>query len=166
MSKLSMEVSNYQFLKQRILEHEPEVDAETLADTLEGLTDLHEIIFAICRGIALDEAHVEGLRLYLKDLQERVVRIEARARKRREAVRDAMVEAGLKQLAAPDVTLTVRTAQPGLIVTDEARVPTEFWEPRPPKLNRLAVLNELRRGSPVPGAELSNAAPVLALRTK
>jgi len=166
MTRLSTEVGKHQLLKQRILELEPDVDEVTLADTLEGLTDLNDIIFAVSRGIVVDEAHVDGLRLYLKDLQERVSRLESRARSRREAVRDAMVEAGLKQLVAPDLTLSIRSSSPGLVVSDESEISEHYFEPRPPKLNRMAVLNDLRRGASVPGTFLSNAAPVLAVRTK
>jgi hypothetical protein len=42
-SPLSFETTKYQLLRQRLLSEYPETDDETLEDTLEGITDLHEI---------------------------------------------------------------------------------------------------------------------------
>jgi len=52
------------------------------------------------------------------------------------------------------------------MVIDEAVIPQPYWEPRPPRLNRQALLGELRQGSLVPGVMLSNPEPVLSIRTK
>ena len=43
-------------LKQRLLESYPNCDDETLTDTLEGITDLHEMIAAVIRSALVDEA--------------------------------------------------------------------------------------------------------------
>jgi hypothetical protein len=53
-------------LKQRILSNYPQADEETLLDTLEGITDLHEMIAAVIRSALVDEALQVGLRSRLK----------------------------------------------------------------------------------------------------
>ena len=69
-------------------------------------------------------------------------------------------------IVAPDFTVSVRPGSPALVVVDEKVIPGEFFEPREPRLNRQALLGELKNGSSVPGAELSNPMPVLSVRTR
>jgi hypothetical protein len=48
----------------------------------------------------------------------------------------------------------------------EQAIPENYWLPQPPKLDRQAILGELKRGMEVSGAEMSNPKPVLTVRTK
>ena len=57
-----IEVSKYQLLKQRIVSEYPSIDEDSLADTLEGITELHEMIAAVIRSALVDEALHAGLR--------------------------------------------------------------------------------------------------------
>ena len=49
---------------------------------------------------------------------------------------------------------------------DEAAVPSIYWEPREPRLNRQELLSELKEGAEIEGVALSNPEPVLSVRTK
>jgi hypothetical protein len=153
-------------LRWRVLAEEPDLDERTLADTLEGLTDLNETIAAIVRAALEDEALVTGLKAHMTIMSERATRLQQRAAKRRDIARDAMVEADLKKIMAPDFTLSLRPGSPSLVVTSEDEIPADFWEPQPPKLNRQALLSEIKRGTTVSGATLSNPQAVLSVRTK
>ena len=77
-----------------------------------------------------------------------------------------MTEVGLTRLEQPDFTASARAGSPALIVIAEERIPEAYWLPQPPKLNRQAILGQLKRGLEIPGAEMSNSKPVLSVRTK
>ncbi len=62
MNKLAFSTATYLALRDRLQAAEPDLDERTLADTIEGLTDLHEIVAAIVRSAIVDEALAEGLR--------------------------------------------------------------------------------------------------------
>ena len=165
-ANLKMESLRYQELKSRLHTEFTAVDAETMADTLEGITDLHEMIAAVIRSALVDEALHAGLRLRVDDMKERLSRLELRANKKRQLVLEAMTEAGLAKLEQPDFTASARAGSPALVVIAENKIPDLYWLPQPPKLDRQAILVELKRGIDVPGAQMSNPKPVLSLRTK
>ena len=165
-SSIVTEVSKYQLLRQRLLMDFPSTDEETLTDTLEGITDLHEMIAAVIRSALVDEALHAGLRFRVDDMRERLSRLELRATKKRQLALDAMTEVGLTKLEQPDFTASARAGSPALVVIAEDRIPETYWLPQPPKLDRQAILGELRRGLDIPGAQMSNPKPVLSVRTR
>jgi hypothetical protein len=77
-----------------------------------------------------------------------------------------MMEAGLKKLTAADFSASIRDGVPGLRVIDEAAVPSIYWEPRTPRLNRQDLISDLKKGADVMGVTLSNPEPILSVRTK
>ena len=94
---LKVESQQYQLVRARLLESWPELDAETVADTLEGITDLHEMIAAVIRSALVDEALQAGLRTRLEQMRQRLTRLEERGAKKRQMALDAMCEAGLEK---------------------------------------------------------------------
>ena len=165
-SLLKAEVPKYQLVRQRLLANYPGLDEETLSDTLEGITSLHEMIAAVVRSALVDEALHGGLRSRLDDMKLRLARLEERGAKKRQLALEAMTDVGLTKLEQPDFTASARSGSPSLIVTSEHFIPEAYWLPQPRKLNRQGLLGELKRGSKVPGAQLSNPCPVLTVRTK
>ena len=166
MNQLTHSITTYQTIRERILALEANLDDTTLADTLEGLTDLHEVVAAVVRSALLDEAFAEGLKGHIQALQDRLHRLVERANERRRIARDAMIEVDVRKIAAPDFTVSVRPGTPGLVVVNEHDIPEPYWLPREPRLDRVGLINDLKRGAPVPGAALSNPEPVLSVRVR
>src|SRR5262249_6324759 len=163
---IGTEVTKHQLLKERLLVYDSTLDEETLRGTLEGITDLHEMIAAVIRSALVDEALQGGLRSRLDEMRARLERLEERGDKKRRLAFEAMTEVGLTKLEQPDFTASVRAGSPSLVVTAEDLIPEAYWVPQALKLNRQALLSDLKQGERVPGAELSNAQPVLMVRTK
>jgi hypothetical protein len=136
---LGIELQRYHVIRERLVKEFPDADDETIRDTLEGITDLHEMIAAVIRSALVDEAKL---------------------------ALDAMCEVGLTRLEQPDFTGSARAGSPSLVVIAEDRIPKSYWLTQPPKLDRQAVLAELKRGLEIPGAQMSNPKPVLSVRTK
>jgi hypothetical protein len=163
---LGFTATTYRAIRDRIRAHDPQIDEQTLADTVEGLTDVHEILAAIVRAALADEAMATGLKCRISDMQGRLERLQDRAAKRRQIAKDAMVELGLKKLAAPDFTASIRPGMPVLVVLNEDAVPKTYWEPGEPCLRRQILASDLKGGAEVAGATLSNPEPVLSVRVR
>ncbi|ODR95911.1 hypothetical protein AUC70_03370 [Methyloceanibacter stevinii] len=164
--QISLETTKYCQLKDRLLNDYPSLDDDTLADTLEGITDLNEMIAAVIRSALVDEALQSGLRQRLDEMKERLSRLKERSQKKRQLCLEAMTEVGLNKLEQPDFTVSSRAGLPGLVVVDEAVIPETYWVPQDPKLDRQSLLADLKRSTDVPGAQLGNPRPVLSVRTR
>jgi len=143
---INLEVPKLQLMRERLLAEYPDLDNETLADTLEGITDLHEMIAAVIRSALVDEALQVGLRGRVIEMKERLSRLELRANKKRELALEAMTEVGLTRLEQPDFTVSARAGSPALVVIAEDRIPGAYWLPQPPKLNAKRSSARLNRG--------------------
>jgi hypothetical protein len=163
---LSIETSKFLQLKQHLAANHPGADEETLADTLEGITDLHEMIAVVIRSALVDEALQSGLRSRLDQMRERLARFEERGAKKRQLALEAMLEAGLSKLEQPDFTASARAGTPSLVVVSEELIPPTYWIPQPSKLDRQSLLAQLKHGREISGVELSNPKPTLVVRTK
>lgn len=166
MDQLTFSAVHYRAVRDRVRADDPDIDERTLADTVEGLTDLHEILTAILRSALEDEALVNGLKGRIAEMEGRLERLQDRASKRRQIAKDVMIELDLKKLTAPDFTASIRPGTPALMVIDEAAIPSIYWEPREPRLNRQALASELKQGTEIGGVSLSNPEPVLSVRTR
>jgi hypothetical protein len=90
----------YRTLRDRLCAEDPQIDEQTLADTTEGLTDLHDILAAIIRAALADQALATGLEGRIGEMLARRDRLQDRAAKRRQIakVRDAMLYAMVSRL--------------------------------------------------------------------
>src|SRR5262249_33124094 len=105
---LDFAATSYRAVRARIREQDPQIDEQTLADTVEGLTDLHDILAVVIRAALADQALATGLEGRIGEMLARRDRLQDRAVKRRQIAKDVMVELDLKKLSAPDFTASIR----------------------------------------------------------
>ncbi len=163
---LQNEFYRFTELRRRLIEADPEIDETTLLDTLEGATNLHEALGEVIRSALDDEALADSLKFRLEAMRGRLERIETSSAKKREVALVIMEEAGIEKILEPDFTISVRVQPPGLLVTNEADIPEWFWIPQPAKLDRRKILDTLKAGTAVIGAEIANSRVNLVVRTK
>lgn len=139
-------------------------DADAIRDGIEGETNLFEIIGRMVEADGEDKALIEGVSAYQKEIAARKSRIESRIETRRALMATAMELAELKKLETPAGTISRKPLPAKAIVTDESQIPSEFFEPQPPKLDKAALTAALRDKRDIPGAVLSNPSQTIAIR--
>ena len=159
-----LEAHKHKAWRERLLADDPDIDEQTLADTLEGLTDLSDMLRATVRAALDDEDHVARLKIRIEVLKERMHRFDARSDRRRRSVATLMDDAGIKKLVAEDFTASVVMRAPGLVIVDEAEIPQEYFK-MVPTLDKTRLKTALKDGAAIPGAALGNAWSSLTVRT-
>lgn len=139
-------------------------DAETMRDTIEGETGLHEAIASVLGLMREDEILMLGLSGMIATLEGRKHRLEERTKRCRAAIEQAMSIGELTRLDLPDASLTLKRVPPNVEITDEAKVPAEFWKAQDPKLDRSALKAALKEGRAVEGATLGNGSITIQVR--
>ena len=90
---VQLETAKYQVCRERLLAEIPDIDEQTLADTLEGITDLREMLAEVIRSAIDDQALAAGLSTRLSEMKARLERLETSAQRKRELALKAMRDA-------------------------------------------------------------------------
>lgn len=139
-------------------------DEEAVADAIEGETNLIEAISAAVDAILEADAEADALAGMVKRLADRKARAETRSERIRAAISDAMGTAELRKLKLPHATLTIKATPPKAVITNEIDLPTRFFVEQAPKLDKRALLEALKAGEQIEGAQLSNGSGTLQIR--
>lgn len=139
-------------------------DQELLADMVEGQTSLFEMVDAIYAAMRDDQMLIDGIKAREDELAKRKRRLSDRYNWRKAKIEQALMVFE-ESIERPEATFTLARRPAKTIVTDEALIPSGFWEMKP-KLDLKALGDALKSGEPVPGAVLSNQTSTLSIRTK
>jgi DNA repair exonuclease SbcCD ATPase subunit len=145
--KLEFELEAAKTLKEQlrdILGNSQDLDAQTLKDTIEGETNLLEVVEAVVKQVGEDEARVEGIKEYSRALSARCTRLTNRADTLRSMLTNVLDLLGEKKLELPIATVTLKAVAPKLNVYDEPAVPSQFWRIPEPVLAKKDLTEALK----------------------
>lgn len=141
---------------------------EALETTLEGESNLPEMLASMARQAVEAEDYSAAIGNRIKILSDRVARLESRAQRIRVAMAWVMSEAGMNKIPAdvlPDMTVSMRDGNAPLIIPDGVSVPDEYCRiKREP--DRPLIRTYLQGGKQLPFAYLGNPMPTLTIRSK
>jgi hypothetical protein len=127
---------------------------------------LPELIKAIVRSSLEDEVLIGALKQRVEDMQARLSRLKDRFDRKRELACWAMTNADVAKIQTEDFTLSLRQSPPRLEVTDQEKIPADFFIPQPPRLDRAGLISALKRGDIIPGTILINGEKHIAVRVR
>lgn len=162
-------LAHHEYVKEQLRVQFPDADDQTLADTLEGESNLDELLIAVMRSAETDEMLVAGIKARAEELAERRKRLEQRIEAKRGIVLRTMERASMKPIEAPDFTLSLRRTPAAVVITDESLLPAAFLrtpEPPAPQPDKKAIADALKAKQDVPGAVLSNGGVSLSIRRR
>jgi hypothetical protein len=139
-------------------------DDQAKMDMVEGETNIQEAIRAGLVRLAEIRAMGVGIDDMIDRLKSRRERLAGQQGSLREAILLAMELAGLPKFETDVGTITRKRTPPSVVVVEEADIPSMFWKPSDPKLDKRALLDALKGGDAIPGAQLSNGGETLQVR--
>ena len=100
------------------------------------------------------EAESDAIDAEIKRLQGRKKTIKSNIDRMKSFLKIAIEEAGKKEICGELFKFKIRKNPPKLEILNESLVPKEFRIPQPDKIDKRAIMNEIRASGPVDWAEI------------
>lgn len=137
-----------------------ELDAETIADTLEAEAGALEAKATATAMVVRNlESTADAIAHAEEQLGKRKRAYMARAAHLRQYLLTQMQHAGLKRVEHPMLSLAIKGKAAAVVVFDEAQIPAEYMDqpaPPAPKPAKTRIAAALKGGIDVPGAKLGD----------
>lgn len=142
-------------------------DEETYLDTLDGETNVLDLVDREIIAAQSDESLAEAIKAHIADLRARQSRIEMRADAHRANIRLLLQHIALPKLERPMATVSVRPGNVSVKIINEAEIPSQLMRETVSRApDKAAIKAHLDAGESVPGAELTRGNDILTMRTK
>lgn len=140
------------------------LDEEIIENTLAGyVAPLEEKAVGYVMVMRNLGALADGLKQQEKHFAERRKSVEAKIERLKKNLLDSLLAADRLKIERPEASITVAKTPGKVEVLDESSIPGDYYDTRPPELNRRAIAEAIRAGETVPGADL---VPGWSLRIK
>jgi len=134
-----------------------DLDEQTIADTLEGLSGELEVKAQnVAYFIRNMEVTAEAIKAFEQQQKERRQAIERRAESMRAYLQRCMEATGITKIEGPGVTLSFRKSS-AVVIDEPGLIPAEFMrqpEPPPPSPDKKAIADAIKAGQEVQGAHV------------
>lgn len=161
----AMLVAEYEQVREALLASFPDDDPADLIDTLDGETQLPDVVAGMIRRARLNSATEDALGAIIKEMSERKARIAQRTEQLRSGAFRLMQAADMAKLERPDFTASIGKGRASVAIVDDAAIPTEFLVTRISP-DKTKIGDALKAGIEVAGAELVPASPTLVVRVR
>lgn len=135
-----------------------DLDEQTIADTLEGLSGALEVKSASIAMMAREYlATADAIKSATADMGKREKAYRKRAERLLEHIRSGMITAEITKIESPFISLSIRDNPPSVVIHSENLIPDEYMrhsEPPAPSPDKQAIARALKEGVDVPGAHL------------
>lgn len=132
-----------------------EADMDVIRDTLESIegliTDKAESIAKLIKSI---DADIEAIQAEEKRLYDRRKALENRRNSIKEYLETQLISAGIDKVKGTLFTISIQNNPPSVNIQDDAIVPEKYYIPQPPKLDKRALIEDLKAGAQYEGIEL------------
>lgn len=155
-----------QFLALSTLADDPDMPANALADSLEGITGEIEIkAEALLQVVANMGSDVAAIDDEIDRLKHRKAVIENRRQSLRDYLQHNMEASGINKIDCPLFTITLAKPRPMAVIENESLVPAEFVQTKTiTSIDKKAVLDALKAGRVIPGCVMGESKRSLLIR--
>ncbi|MBA3241602.1 MAG: siphovirus Gp157 family protein [Acidobacteria bacterium] len=163
--KLAVEEIRRQ-VAQLILLHPQLAEDEVLrADSIEGETNLFELMDVLIDKMQDADAMVEAIQRRAEKITNRQERYLNRKLAMRDLIFTLMQAADVTKIERPEATLSIRKLAAKVVITDEESLPPYYLRNNPTP-DKTKIKEALQLGEEIPGACLSNGSVSLSVRVK
>lgn len=142
--------TSYLQIQEMILE-----GAEGLEDTLESLNDaIEEKAVGYAKVIKNIEGQVLAIKEEEKRLAERRRSLESNIKRLKENLELSMLDTGKKKIKTNLFTFNIQKNPPSVKILDEEAIPSDYLVKQKPKIDKKAIINDMKNGVEVEGVEI------------
>lgn len=142
--------TNYLQIQEMIME-----GAEGLEDTLESLNDaIEEKAVGYAKVIKNIEGQVLAIKEEEKRLAERRRSLESNIKRLKENLELSMLDTGKKKIKTNLFTFNIQKNPPSVKILDEEAIPSDYLVKQKPKIDKKAIINDMKNGVEVEGVEI------------
>ena len=131
---------------------------EGLSDTLESLNDAIEDKAV---GYAKVMKNLDAQAKAIKDEEERLAdrrkSLESNVKRLKESLEQSMINVNMKKIKTELFSFNIQKNPPSLDVVNEKEIPESYFIPQDPKLDKKAILADLKNGVEVPGVGIKQS---------